>query len=194
MTAPAEGRIGPNALLQLIPVLDRTLGAPDRLRLFARAGAGAVPSDQMIAEGPVAQVHRAIRARLPDQAQALMQEAGRGTADYILAHRIPKPAQRLLRALPRRLAAPLLARAIARNAWTFAGSGQFRIVSVRPLVFEIADNPMVRGEAALHPVCAWHVAVFQRLFAALVDPRAAVTETACCACGAPACRFVLHLP
>ena len=68
MTAAAEGRIGPNALLQLIPVLDRALGAPDRLRLFARAGVEAVPSDRMIAEGPVAQVHRAVRARLPEGA------------------------------------------------------------------------------------------------------------------------------
>ena len=192
MIDPAGGRIGPNALLQLIPVLDRALGAPDRLRLFARAGAGAVPSDRMIPEGPVAQVHRAVRACLPDQAPALMQEAGRGTADYILAHRIPKAAQRLLRALPRRLSASLLARAIARNAWTFAGSGQFRIVSWHPMVFEIADNPVIRGEAAPYPVCDWHVAVFRRLFAALVDPGVTVTETACCACGAPACRFVLH--
>lgn len=192
MTDPAGGWIGPNALLQLIPVLDRALGAPDRLRLFARAGAGAVPSDRMIPEGPVAQVHRAVRACLPDQAPALMQEAGRGTADYILAHRIPKAAQRLLRALPRRLSASLLARAIARNAWTFAGSGQFRIVSWHPMVFEIADNPVIRGEAAPYPVCDWHVAVFRRLFAALVDPGVTVTETACCACGAPACRFVLH--
>jgi divinyl protochlorophyllide a 8-vinyl-reductase len=162
VTDPAGGWIGPNALLQLIPVLDRALGAPDRLRLFARAGAGAVPSDRMIPEGPVAQVHRAVRACLPDQAPALMQEAGRGTADYILAHRIPKAAQRLLRALPRRLSASLLARAIARNAWTFAGSGQFRIVSWHPMVFEIADNPVIRGEAAPYPVCDWHVAVFRR--------------------------------
>ena len=194
MTAPAEGQIGPNALLQLIPVLDHALGAPDRLQLFARAGVDAVPSDRMVPEGPVAQVHRAVRARLPDQAQALMQEAGRGTADYILANRIPRPAQRLLRALPPGLAAPLLASAIARNAWTFAGSGQFRILSRRPLVFGIAGNPVVRGEVAARPICDWHVAVFERLFADLVDPNVSVTETACCACGAPACRFVLHLP
>ena len=191
MTARAEGRIGPNALLQLIPVLDRTLGAPDRLRLFARAGAGAVRSDRMVPEGPAARVHRALRARLPDRAQALMQEAGRGTADCILAHRIPKAAQRLLRALPRGLAARLLAQAIARNAWTFAGPGTFRVLSRGPMVFAIADNPVIRGEVAAHPICDWHGAVFGRLFAEPVDPRVTVTETACCGCGAPACRFDL---
>ena len=193
MTAPAEGRIGPNALLQLVPVLEAAIGARLTAQLFAQAGVDRVPQDAMIAEGPVALVHQSIRARLPDRAPALLRQAGLGTGDYILAHRIPKVAQRLLRLLPRRVAARLLARAIARNAWTFAGSGQFRIVSVRPMVFEIADNPVIRGEAALHPVCDWHVAVFQRLFAALVDPQATLTETACCACGAPACRFVLHL-
>jgi bacteriochlorophyll 4-vinyl reductase len=84
--------------------------------------------------------------------------------------------------------------AIARNAWTFAGSGTFRILSRRPLVFGIAGNPVVRGEVAARPICDWHVAVFERLFADLVDPDVTVTETACCACGAPECRFVLHLP
>ena len=193
MTAPAEGRIGPNALLQLVPVLEAAIGARLTAQLFAQAGVDRVPHDAMIAEGPVALVHQSIRARLPDRAPALLRQAGLGTGDYILAHRIPKVAQRLLRLLPRRLAARLLARAIARNAWTFAGSGQFRIVSVRPMVFEIGDNPVVRGEVALHPICDWHVAVFERLFAELTDPQVTVTETACCACGAPACRFALLL-
>jgi divinyl protochlorophyllide a 8-vinyl-reductase len=31
--------------------------------------------------------------------------------------------------------------------------------------------------------------VFERLFRALVTDRARVRETACCACGAEACRF-----
>jgi divinyl protochlorophyllide a 8-vinyl-reductase len=57
------------------------------------------------------------------------------------------------------------------------------------MLFEIADNPVVRGETAATPVCHWHSAVFAGLFAALVDPHTQVIETACCACGAPACRF-----
>lgn len=61
-------------------------------------------------------------------------------------------------------------------------------------MFGIADNPVVRGEVAARPICDWHGAVFERLFADLVDPDITVTESACCACGAPECRFVLHLP
>jgi divinyl protochlorophyllide a 8-vinyl-reductase len=44
-----------------------------------------------------------------------------------------------------------LGKAIARHAWTFAGSGRFRVVA--PLVFEIADNPIVRGEVSDVPLC-----------------------------------------
>ncbi len=189
MTA-AAGRIGPNALLQLAQVLERAGGVGLREAVFAAGGVQGLPAlDAMIPEGPVAAVHQALRARLPDRAAALSDEAGARTADYILAHRIPKPAQTLLRLLPPSLSAPLLAQAISRNAWTFAGSGAFRVVTTRPMVFAIADNPVVRGEVSGTPVCHWHAAVFRGLFAALVDPRARVAETACCACGAPACRF-----
>jgi len=194
LTAPAEGRIGPNALLQLIPVLKAAMRARLTAQLFARARAGMdrVPQDAMIVAGPVALVHQSIRARLPDRAPALLRQVGRGTGDYILARRIPKRTQRLLRLLPRRLSAWVLAQAIARNAWTFAGSGRFRSVSLRPLMFEIADNAVVRGEVAVRPICDWHGAVFERLFAELTDPQVTVTETACCACGASACRFELR--
>lgn len=190
MRAAATGRIGPNALLQLAPVLEREGGVRLREAIFAAGGVQGLPGlDTMIPEGPVAAVHQALRARLPDRAAVLAAEAGRRTAGYILANRIPKPAQTLLRHLPRALSAPLLARAIARNAWTFAGSGTFRVVSTRPMLFEIEGNPVVRGETSATPVCHWHSAVFAGLFAALIDPRAEVAETACCACGDPSCRF-----
>lgn len=148
------------------------------------------PSDAgLMDEGPAARMHAALRARLPDAAPALLARAGRGTADYILAHRIPRPAQALLRALPPVLAAPLLTRAIAQHAWTFAGSGRFRVAG--RLTFEIADNPLIRGETAPAPICSWHAAVFERLFRVLVYDRLRAKETACCACGDPACRFEL---
>ena len=98
----------------------------------------------------------------------------------------------LLQHSPPWLAAPLLARTIDRHAWTFAGSGRFRIASKRPLVFELHDNPVVRGETAAEPICHWHAAVFQRLFNSLVDPDLTCRETACCATGSDCCRFELH--
>lgn len=191
LAAPAA-RIGPNAVLQLLPVLERAGGRDLRDHMLASAGFFGVPdAEAMIDERAVARLHRTLRAEVPDLAPSLLWVAGRRTADYILANRIPSGAQALLRALPPRLAAPLLTRAIARHAWTFAGSGRFSVNSHRPLTLEIAGNPVVCGERAAAPICHWHMAVFERLFTTLVDGGLVCEEVACCAAGAPACRFVI---
>lgn len=190
--AAATGLIGPNALTQLLPLLDREGGRDLRERLLAQAGVVALPDmTGLIDEEPVARLHRALRAELPDRAPSLGREAGIRTADYILAHRIPKPVQALLTRLPAMVAGRILSRAIAGNAWTFAGSGRFEVVRAWPAVFLVHDNPVVRGETSAAPLCHWHAAVFERLFRALVSDRARMRETACCACGAAACRFEL---
>lgn len=191
--SPDAGMIGPNAVTQMLDVIaeEQVEGAVEHY--LHRAGLTVRPSlDGMIPEAPAALLHQALRTDWPRRAPDIAAEAGVRTAAYILKHRIPKPAQSLLRALPAPLAAPLLARAIAANAWTFAGSGQFRVVSLWPMVFEIADNPVTRGERSAHPVCHWHAAVFETLFDALVHPGFRCVETACCAMGAPACRFELR--
>ena len=183
-------RIGPNAILQHLPVLDEVIGKALRGALLHRAGVSAPPPDAgMWPEDQVAHLHRAIWLYLPDRACAIQSAAGQATADYILANRIPRLAQRLILALPAPAGARVLASAIARNAWTFAGSGRFRVASYRPLVFEIAANPLAEGPGSLS--CHWHAAVFQRLFAQLVWPGVTVCETSCCAHGDPVCRFVV---
>jgi divinyl protochlorophyllide a 8-vinyl-reductase len=114
-------RIGPNAILQLLPVLDRTVGRAGRDRLLA--GIAIPPPDAgMWPESACRAAHLAVWQGLPD-APEILAEAGQGTADYILAHRIPGPAKAVIRALPAPLSARLLTAAIARHAWTFAGSG-----------------------------------------------------------------------
>ncbi len=188
----ATGLIGPNAVLQLVPVIERAGGRDLRDRLLAAAGIAEMPSEAgLMPEMPAARLHRALREVTPDLAPALSREAGRRTAGYILRHRIPAPAQWLLRALPAPLAAPLLARAIERHAWTFAGSGRFRRDGATG--FEIADNPMVAGEVSDRPLCHWHAAVFETLYRRLVSPAATCREVACCAAGSPVCRFDLAL-
>jgi bacteriochlorophyll 4-vinyl reductase len=44
------------------------------------------------------------------------------------------------------------------------------------VVFEIADNPVVRGEHSETPLCHWHAAVFERLFSALCGPTGAAPK------------------
>ena len=187
----AEGLIGPNAILQMLPVLEQVGGLTFRDQVMAEAGIFDPPSDDgMMPEAPAARMHQALRATEPEMAPSLAWAAGERTADYILAHRIPPAAQAVLRVLPARLAGPLLSKAIARHAWTFAGSGQFSTDG--PLRFAIADNPIVRGEQSEEPLCHWHAAVFERLFRTLVHPDLRCVEQTCCAAGADACRFALH--
>jgi divinyl protochlorophyllide a 8-vinyl-reductase len=142
-------------------------------------------------ELPVVRMHQALRSSWPSAAPGIEARAGERTAEYLLAHRIPALVQRLLRALPSALAAALLSRAIARNAWTFCGSGAFGFRSWPRPQFEIADNPLVRGETSTTPLCIWHQSVFLTLFSRLCGEGWEVRETQCGAQGATCCRFEL---
>jgi divinyl protochlorophyllide a 8-vinyl-reductase len=179
-------RIGPNAILQLLPVLDAAIGAVPRQALFAAAGVAVPPPDAgMWPQAEVVRLHDHIARAVPD-APAVLRAAGLATADYILAHRIPAPAKWLIRSLPSALGARILARAIAQHAWTFTGTGAFRVDGFGPLTVSITANPL-----AISPHCDWHAAVFQRLFSALVWSDVRVTESACCGAGHAACRFTI---
>jgi len=187
-----QGVIGPNAVLQLLPVIERIGGEERVSQMLARAGIFQMPSDEMIPEAYAARLHQLLRSEEPEMAPRLAAEAGRKTANYILANRIPKPAQTIMRALPPELAARGLSIAISKNAWTFAGSGTFRKIS--PWAFEIKDNPVIRGEVSDVPLCTWHAAVFGRLYRALVHPRCVCTETHCGAQpGHDACLFEITM-
>lgn len=183
------GRIGPNAILQLVDVLERR-GELDLCRaVLAEAGVSRPARDAgMLPEADCAAVHQALR-RLSPAADAVLAEAGLATGDYILAHRIPKLAQAVLRVLPGGVAASVLTKAIARHSWTFAGTGEFRVEGGRPLELSVTRNPLMAGWRAEAPQCIWHVSVFRRLYGRLVWPAVQVREVACCACGDPSCRF-----
>ena len=196
------GRIGPNAITQLEAVLLERLGQAETARLFANAGVAhylGQPPTTMVDERDVARLHHQVRIALPaPTAREILLEAGDRTGRYILANRIPRPIVFVLRHLPASLSARLLTRAIAKHAWTFAGSGAFEIRrhAGRGLITaEIGRNPIVAldtREPSESPICDWHAAVFQRLFRELVDASTTVIETDCCAAGAPACRFEIR--
>lgn len=183
------GRIGPNAITRMAEALPAD--AVDAL--FAEAGLAAYrrcPPARMVAESEVAALHRVLRARLDRAAyDAAAREAGRRTGDYLLANRIPRPVQWLLRALPARVAARLLCAAIARHAWTFTGSGAFTARYGPPLRLAVEGCPLCRGARLDQPACGYFAASFERLFAVLVHRRARVREVACAAMGDPACIF-----
>ncbi|MGE0311675.1 MAG: bacteriochlorophyll 4-vinyl reductase [Lautropia sp.] len=189
-------RIGPNAITRVAEALDRSAGHALTSALFARAGLTAHlarPPTTMVDEADACRLHGLLRSELGDRAgAAIAREAGSATADYLLAHRIPPLFQRLLKRLPAALASRLLLFAIARHAWTFAGSGRFDARAGMPVLLSIRGNPLCRGQHGDHPVCDYYAATFERLFRVLVDPDTRVTEIACEACGGDACRFALH--
>lgn len=188
----ATGLIGPNAILQLLPLIERLGGPERRARMLAAAGLFDLPDGQsMIPETDAARLHRQLRLEEPELAPCLTAAAGYETANYILANRIPPSAQWLLKALPPGASARLLSRAIARHAWTFAGSGHLHVVN--PWTFELENNPLIRGETSDTCICHWHAAVFAQLYRTLVSGSCGCAETRCGAQGlGHRCRFELH--
>lgn len=187
------GRIGPNAVTRVFEALWAVEGAQSVDRVFRAADLARYLShgpSQMVDETEVTRLHRALRESLgKDRARTVGWIAGQRTADYLLRHRIPHSAQKAIRCLPSRLGSRLLTAAIARNAWTFVGTGAFAAQPGRPTTFTITNCPICRREKSGAPCCDFYAATFERLFANLVHARARVIETSCLAMGCSDCTF-----
>jgi divinyl protochlorophyllide a 8-vinyl-reductase len=173
-------RIGPNAITQVVGVVRDWMGPAAALSILQQAGLSqycAAPPTGMVDETEVAALHAVVWTHSPAQASALLFEAGMRTGDYLLAHRIPRLVQRVLRVMPPAWSARLLAQAIARHAYTFAGSGRFSHPSGAPFRFRIHDGPLVRHPQA--GPCDFYRGTFTRIFRQLVHRGAVVVETAC---------------
>ena len=189
------GRIGPNAVTRIAEALWALEGAQSVNQVFSACNLEAYLTnspEQMIDERQVASLHRALHVALgDDRARTVGWIAGQRTADYLLRHRIPHAVQIALRCSPPGLASRLLATAIARNSWTFVGTGAFSARHGEPTTFTIENCPLCRGQKSEAPYCDFYAATFERLFARLVHTRARVAEVGCQAMGDSACRFAI---
>ena len=188
-----QGRVGPNAIIRVFEALESRRGREAVEEVFRQADLSgylqALPTE-MVDEQEVIALQRALRHCLGiPEARAVSREAGRLTGDYLLAKRIPRPAQVLLSMLPAPLASRTLIKAIRGNAWTFVGTGVFDADSSVPPRLKITDSPLCRGERTDQPLCDFYAGTFERLFRRLVHPETSVTEVACHAVGAPVCVF-----
>lgn len=193
-----EPRIGPNAISRLADCLTREGRTGEAEAVFGAAGLRRyldTPPGEMVPEADVVALYGALFATLgPVRAKAMARSAGAATARYLLAHRIPRLVQAVLRLSPRRWAARALCKAIAGHAWTFAGGGTFEWRVAERATLTILRSPLARaarGDLAGcgHPVCDFYAGTFEGVFSALVDRRARATEIACAAAGAGACVF-----
>lgn len=192
--AEAQARIGPNAIIRVAEALIARHGSSKQY--FEEAGLShyldALPQE-MVDEREVIALQRSLRDRLGiAEARAVSRDAGLRTGDYLLANRIPKAAQRLLRLLPPGPASGILLGAVGKHAWTFSGSGDFSFETGRPVRVRIAGCPICRGALSDFPLCDFYTGAFERLFTTLVSRRTRVDEVECQAMGADACVFEMR--
>jgi divinyl protochlorophyllide a 8-vinyl-reductase len=170
MSVPAavdahSARIGPNAIIQTLAALRERVGGAvteDLLRAAGLSRYSAEAPSAMVPEQDVSELFHALRGRLDEsEAAACARLAGDKTAEYILAHRIPRPAQVVLRLLPPRLAGPVLLASIIKHTWTFAGSGSVSVPRRTPVRIVIAGCPVCRGSRAAAPACGYYAATFE---------------------------------
>jgi divinyl protochlorophyllide a 8-vinyl-reductase len=198
VTRGSPSRIGPNAVTRVAEALTGRFGHCDCNRVFRAAGLSHYVSDpptEMVPDEDVARLHEALVAALGRrEAHLIGAEAGELTARYLMAHRIPKLAQRILGGLPAMFALRLLLKAIGGHAWTFAGAGTFTYrIGRRSVILAIAGGPISRYLRADEPVCDYYAATFQTLFRTIITPRFSVVEAVCEAQWAEACIFTVRL-
>lgn len=179
--APAIGaRIGPNAIIQTIDVLRAWYGQTETQGVLQRSDNPALlalldelPAEMVDEQTFHALVHHLVAQVGDDQTARILERSGQQTADYLLAHRIPRPFQALVKPLPPRPGMWLLLTAIKQHAWTFVGSGQFTATCLR------RDQPPTLA-LRLIPTAAPVVAhffggTFTRLLQVLIAPHTSVT-------------------
>lgn len=149
----------------------------------------------MVSERDVVTLHKTVRTMMTkSQGDQCLWRAGERTVDYILANRIPKPLQVLLRLLPAKQASTLLLNAIAKNAWTFAGSGTFGFTTGKPATLTLTDCPACGEVYRPDERCLYYTATFQGLFQALAHPDARIEDDLSPSTNGRVRRFVLDWP
>jgi divinyl protochlorophyllide a 8-vinyl-reductase len=193
-TLHSQAQIGPNALIQMVEALRLVWGTEKTRALLYSLGLGHYaeePPQRMLPQAQVTALHTALYGMVDAPAfKAITFDAGVRTADYLLANRIPRAVQWVLRRLPDTIAVRVLCHAIAKHAWTFAGSGAFSYHWEPGLVFRLRGNPLCSQIDAQAPVCDYYAATFERIFRVIVNDNWRVLERQCAANGASLCEFV----
>ncbi len=134
MSTPS--RIGPNSIIQTVAALEAKYGKSKTENILRKIGQGYIVGNlpkEMVEESKFHSLVIALQKEIGDgPTAAILKESGERTAKYLLKVRIPGIFQKFLKLLPRRPAFKLFLFAISKNAWTFAGSGEFSYTMNRP--------------------------------------------------------------
>jgi len=186
MSTPS--RIGPNSIIQTVGALATAYGKDETENLLKKMGQGYLignlPSE-MVEESKFHSLVTALQKEIGEEATAgILQESGERTAKYLLRVRIPGPFQTIVKLLPAGLAFKVFLFAISKNAWTFAGSGEFSYGS-KP-----SPNVMVKVTFPSHPVVGnFYLGTFNALLKELVNPQTTIKADIRKESGAIVCNY-----
>lgn len=166
-------RIGPNSIIQTAAALEAAYGKKEAEAILNRAGQGHwignLPSE-MTEESKFHTLVSALEKEIGEKKTAeILEDSGRRTAAYLMRVRIPGFFQKILIPLPPALSFRLLLFAISKNAWTFAGSGEFSYSSGKqPVITVKVTYP---GKSV---VGNFYLGTFETLLEELVNPRTSI--------------------
>ncbi|HWR00677.1 MAG TPA: bacteriochlorophyll 4-vinyl reductase [Chlorobaculum sp.] len=171
MSTPS--RIGPNSIIQTVNALETRYGKSASDNILKKIGQGYLINNlpsEMVEESKFHSLVTALQKELGDMNTAdILKESGERTARYLLKVRIPGPFQIVVKLLPPGLAFKLFLFAISKNAWTFAGSGEFSHGS-KP-----SPNIKVKVTFPSLPVVGnFYLGTFNTLLKELVNPKTTI--------------------
>lgn len=171
MSTPAK--IGPNSIIQTVAALEATYGKAKAENMLRKIGQGYLIGNlpkEMIEETKFHTLVGLLQKEIGDTATAsILKDSGERTARYLLKVRIPGIFQKIVKLLPARLAFKLLFFAISKNAWTFAGSGEFAYMMNQP------PEITVKVTFPTKPVVGnFYLGTFTALLKELVNPKAII--------------------
>lgn len=189
--------IGPNTLVRTLEALADARGAELAGQLQAAAGLpDRVSLDGLVPEAGFVRLVEVLHQALgPGPALDVLGSAGDATGAYVLAHRIPGVARRVLPLVPAFLSVPVLLNACRAHAWTFAGAGQMawgRLRGGRGWAVHLRDVPTCRDRSSLSPCGSFYRDAFRHLVDRLVRGSLEVEEDRCQALGDPHCTLLIR--
>ena len=166
-TTPSK--IGPNSIIQTVAALEAAYGKTKAETMLSKIGQGYLVGNlpkEMVEEAKFHTLVGALQKEIGETATSrILQESGERTARYLLKVRIPGIFQKFVKLLPPRPAFKLLLFAISKNAWTFAGSGEFAYTMTRP------PEISVKVTFPTQPVVGnFYLGTFTALLQELVNP------------------------
>jgi divinyl protochlorophyllide a 8-vinyl-reductase len=168
MSTPSK--IGPNSIIQTVAALEEKYGKTKAENILRKIGQGYVIGNlpkEMVEESKFHSMVIALQKELGETTTAaILKESGERTAKYLLKVRIPGIFQKIVKLLPARPAFKIFLFAISKNAWTFAGSGEFSYTMNRPPEILVKVT-----YPATHPVVGnFYLGTFTALLQELVNP------------------------